>query len=353
MHQKTREALSRLKTMIQLGRIGKDGLLPSERDLGELLGVGRGAVRAIGRELCAAGTLTGGANGRMKITASVENRNRFQRFLTIAPEPSASQETLRILRCIADSAAEEGAEMVLGSPADTAGLAGRCAVHGYAGVIFFEQCDRELAAGLAATGLPLMVSNVEIYSNLPSVGVDYRQIGRLAGRTLVEAGHRRIGYIGGRKDAYVTREIIAGLKGALAEDDLQPDYGAFRDFPVYGPAVFDQLHHLLRRPNRPSAFILGRDHLGHYFFQVCRELKIRIPEDISVIGYDNLSWPEGEAFGLTTIAQPVEQIGNESVALLRRLYSDAADGNEHIRIPGALIRRVSIAAPPSRRMVRP
>jgi len=346
MHQKTREAQIRLETMIQLGRIGRDGLLPSERDLAELLGVGRGAIRAICRELCAAGTLTAGENGRMKMKAANGGVRNFLRFLTIAPEQSASLESLQILRGIAAAAAEDGAEMVLGSPGDAAELAERCSANGYAGVILFEHYDREQADNLAATGLPLMVSNVEIYSKLPSVGVDYRQIGRLAGRTLVEAGHRKIGYIGGRKDAYVTREIVAGLKGALTEDDLQPDYDAFREFCKYGPMVFEQLHHLLRRPNRPTAFVLGRDHLGAYFYQVCRELKIRIPEDISVIGYDNLSWGGGAEFGMTTIAQPAEEIGRKSVALLRNLFWHEPAAN--IRLPGTLIRRASIAAPPRR-----
>ncbi|MPM45544.1 HTH-type transcriptional repressor PurR [bioreactor metagenome] len=342
MHNRTREALERLETMIKFGQVGADGVLPSERDLAELLRIGRGAVRSVLRVLGEAGRVRAAANGRMLLGgAEAKSVGGFHRFLTVAPVPCTSHEALRILSFMADAANACGAEMVLYSAGDPADLRERCLGNRYAGVIYFEQYDPAGAAVLAASGLPQMVANLEMYGELPGVGVDYRQIGRLAGRTLVEAGHRNIGYIGGRADAYVTLEMTAGLKGALAEDDLAPHYEAFLEIDRGEPGNYDRIAALLAQPERPTAFMLGRDHLGQYFYQACRELKLRVPEDVSVIGYDNISWPDAGEFGLTTIEQPVAAIGREAVALLRRL----AAGDEscrQVRLPGQLIRRASV-----------
>ncbi len=352
MQRKTQDALANLASMIKFGQVGRDGVLPSERDLSEKLRIGRGAVRSVLRRLCESGRLQALPNGRMKLNRDTGDETlEFHRFLLETPLPCGSPEALRIMSHLADNAAALGVEMVLSVSGECSGLAERCVGGHYSGVIFFEQYRPDDVAALARLSIPAMVANVEMDCDLPSVGVDYRQIGRLAGRTLVEAGHRRIGYAGGPADAYVTKGLIAGLKGALAEDDIEPDFEAFCELPLGMAKNYDRVVAALNSPRRPSAFVLGRDYLAQYFYQACRELRLRIPEDVSLIGYDNLSWPDAGEFGLTTIAQPVEAISREAVAMLRRL----AVGDRsccQVRLPGELVCRQSVARLPAVRSKR-
>jgi LacI family transcriptional regulator len=75
---------------------------------------------------------------------------------------------------------------------------------------------------------------------------------------------------------------------------------------------------------------------------VCAELKLRIPDDVSVISYDNISWPAAARQGLTTVTEDVSRIGRESVLMLQRIYESGVSEKEICTIPGELVIRSSL-----------
>ena len=104
----------------------------------------------------------------------------------------------------------------------------------YQGAVVIEQFDETVLQALWNESIPVVIANLERGGNFPGTRVDYRDIGRRAGRIFFEAGHRKIGFLSGNTSVFIYQEMLAGLKGALAEDDiaLNPEwviqkYGSF------------------------------------------------------------------------------------------------------------------------------
>jgi DNA-binding LacI/PurR family transcriptional regulator len=102
---------------------------------------------------------------------------------------------------------------------------------------------------------------------------------------------------------------------------------------------------LFGRPDRPDAVFVGNDHMAFAVMDVLRhDLGLRIPDDVAVVGYDDVpiaAWP---AYDLTTVRQPVNRMVDATVdALLSRIEGDTAP--RKIRIPGPLILRGSTRNP--------
>jgi DNA-binding LacI/PurR family transcriptional regulator len=110
--------------------------------------------------------------------------------------------------------------------------------------------------------------------------------------------------------------MLAGFRGALAEDEVTISH---EDIIEPTPELqYSGIKPLLLSPRRPTAFFAMRDHRAMKLYDACRDLGVRIPEDISVISYDNITWLEAKNVGLTTLEQPLEEIGRESVELLKQ-----------------------------------
>ncbi len=348
MHDKTQKALDELRSGLHSGRFGVDFLF-SERKLCTGLRVGRGALRSMLETLEQENRITRIPGLGMRINSAFGGNKKFRRFLTIAPSTSPRfAESMAILAGIAGAASERSAEMVLlfDSEHESGGrISERIAAGGFDGVIFLENFTENEFQLAGERKVPAIIANLENESEYPSVSVDCRQIGRLAGRFLVEHGHRNIGFFGGSTgNRFIYRDMFAGLKGALAEDDIEVN----RDFVMFEPVFPDEdsvrmhLAKLLKNnENRPTAFFVGRDSRARLFCRVCGELKLRIPEDISVISYDNLSWDEAAASKLTTIAQPAYDTGYRALELL---YDARTAGKPivSVKLPGTLVERGSV-----------
>ena len=73
---------------------------------------------------------------------------------------------------------------------------------------------------------------------------------------------------------------------------------------------------MLKSSNSPTAFYTVRDYRAKYLYEVCEDIGLRIPEDISIVSYDNINWPEGPGKGLTTFQEPVWELGETALDML-------------------------------------
>ena len=308
-----------LLEMIREGSYSLYSFLPSERLLGSELGVGRGSIRAIERDLCQAGVLRYVPQRRRYQVLGFEERH-LQRILVVCDSlhPNAF-EAMRILDGIHAAATGVGASVVLNfinhTSYDSSSLLARYQAQEFQGIIHLEYYEPPVQQKLLSHGVPVLVANNERDEDCPGVRIDYRAIGRLAGRHLVKAGHRRIAMLGGGANSYIYREMLAGLKGALAEEDIFLDAACILRME-HGADVFARLRQLFSSPSCPTAIFAGRDHWAASIYSCCRELQMKIPQQISVVSYDGLSWPAGKDYGLCTILEPAEEIGRQSVELL-------------------------------------
>jgi LacI family transcriptional regulator len=177
-----------------------------------------------------------------------------------------------------------------------------------------------------------------------TVSVDEEEAGYLAARHLVELGHRRIGFIGGGREYVVTRRKLAGLERALGEAGLEPDPGlyALRGFDYEdGRTAFGQL----ARGTLPTGIVCGSDILAMAVVQDAGQMKLRVPQDISVVGFDDIPFASYISPPLTTVAQPLREIGTLAVEALGRLMEDPAKEAEVRLVEPRLVVRKSTAPP--------
>jgi LacI family repressor for deo operon, udp, cdd, tsx, nupC, and nupG len=161
---------------------------------------------------------------------------------------------------------------------------------------------------------------------VPSLCIDNELGGELATRHLLELGHRRIGLMRGpnARDilSAVPHQRTAGYRAALASQRIKVDKSLIVDggFTIEGGRRAARA--LLSAANPPTAVFCMSDEMAFGVLQACREMGISVPEDFSVIGFDDHS--VSEAVGLSTIRQSVRQMGN----LAARLIADVIAGHE-------------------------
>ena len=251
----------------------------------------------------------------------IEKKQSLERFLVrfTGSITSKGTEGMGVLTGICASAAENNAEVLMSFSDKTIfmnELTTRHAKDDIQGLIFLEGWDRAtMFSALETAGVPYLIANQEVNDPALCCQMDFRNIGRQAGRYLTSKGHRHIGVLAGSLDNYLYQEMLAGFRGALAEDEITLAKNNILEPDKEGQ--YSDLKPTLLASERPTAFFAMRDNRAMKFYDTCRNLGIRIPEDISVISYDNITWPDSEHVGLTTLEQPVEDIGHESVELLK------------------------------------
>ena len=192
--------------------------------------------------------------------------------------------------------------------------------------------------------IPLVAVDRELqHSRVDFVGVDDVAVGRLAGRHLLELGHRRLGQLAGPAKVTTSRlrregfEAIAREAGASVVTEVDPTFGD----------AFDAALRLLDRAERPTAVFAANDVLAAQVCQAARRLSLAIPGDLSVMGCGGLDLRALLQPRLTTILQHPEAIGREAVRLLmaRLDDGDALDGPQATRLPPQLELGDSTASP--------
>jgi DNA-binding LacI/PurR family transcriptional regulator len=153
--------------------------------------------------------------------------------------------------------------------------------------------------------------------DVTSVGVDERAAGRIATEHLIRLGHQRIGFVAGDEFALPTREKGRGRMDALAAADIDAHHlVAHSEFTVEGGRT--ALRELMDRParKRPTGVICSSDLMAIGAVQEAVALGLRVPDDLSVVGFDGIAarWSEPP---LTTVEQPLEEIARTAIAALR------------------------------------
>ncbi|MFC3502101.1 LacI family DNA-binding transcriptional regulator [Micromonospora krabiensis] len=179
-------------------------------------------------------------------------------------------------------------------------------------------------------------------SGLPTVDSDNFAGAVLATNYLLSLGHRRIGHISGRADLESARLREAGFRRAMADAGVAVDerlvrVGGFRVESAAATAA-----ELLGLPDRPTAVFAGNDLSAISTMDVARGMGLTVPDDLSVIGFDNIPESALVTPQLTTIAQPLQRMGAEAMRMLIDLVG-GIERDPHVRLPTELVVRSSCA----------
>ncbi len=157
--------------------------------------------------------------------------------------------------------------------------------------------------------------------NLPSVVSENRQGAREVAAHLTSLGHRRLAILGGPPELWTAEQRLSGYREAIAAAGLDPDTipvltGDYR--MASGERLADQA---LSGPvaERPTALICANDLMAIGALSYCRRAGLRVPQDISVVGFDDLPLVSLLTPSLTTVRQPARELGKEAVKLLLSL----------------------------------
>ena len=156
-------------------------------------------------------------------------------------------------------------------------------------------------------------------SSVTSVGVDERAAGRIATEHLLELGHREIGFVAGEEFAQPTREKLQGRDDALRAAGLEPNERiSHAGFTVDGGR--QSLRSLLAQDGaRVTGVLCSNDLMAIGAMQEAAALGLRVPDDLSIVGFDGIdaaSWTQPK---LTTVEQPIEDIAETAIGSLQML----------------------------------
>lgn len=189
--------------------------------------------------------------------------------------------------------------------------------------------DQELTQLLADEGIPKVLVDREVTGVAADfIEADHEQGGYLATKYLLDLGHRDIACVSGPKDLLPSRDRISGYLRALKEAGVKfrMDCLVHSDFTSQGG--FSAFQQLLALKNRPTAIFASNDLMAIGGICAASEARVRIPADLSVIGYDDIALASFSTPPLTTIAQPKYEIG---VLTARALVERIMDGNLPLR----------------------
>jgi LacI family transcriptional regulator len=182
-------------------------------------------------------------------------------------------------------------------------------------------------------------------SDIPTVDSDNLHGGYLAGKHLIDLGHRRIATITGRADLMSAQLREKGFRAAFAEAGLPMDEHLVAAGDFDPDIAAKAAHELLTGVEPPSAIFAANDATALATIEVARQLGLSVPHDLSVIGFDNVPDAAMCEPGLTTIEQPIREMGRRAARLLLDRLAEGAlpetADAEHVRLDTRLIQRGS------------
>lgn len=203
-------------------------------------------------------------------------------------------------------------------------------------------------AALSRMRIPIVLVNNQHPSEfVHSVAIANADAARAATRHLIALGHRRIAYLGDRFGYQSDTERFAGYRQALAEADLpfEPELIAHGNGKPDGAAP--AMARLLALADPPTAVFCYNDMTALGALRHLRRCGLRVPEDLSLVGFDDLFLAEYMDPPLTTMRQPMWEMGRAAARMLLDLISGKATV-ENIQMPAELVVRASTAAPGER-----
>jgi LacI family transcriptional regulator len=182
--------------------------------------------------------------------------------------------------------------------------------------------------------------------DVPTVGATNWAGGRAATEHLATLGHRRIGVIAGPKHLLCSRARLDGYRAALDEAGLPVDESLIEQGDFMHETGFAAASRLLGLPDRPTAIFAGNDTMALGVFEAARRRGLRIPEDLSVVGFDDLPEARWSPPPLTTIRQPLAEMGALAARTALRMAQGEEPDNPRVELATELIIRESTARLP-------
>ena len=205
--------------------------------------------------------------------------------------------------------------------------------------------DLKLIGTLSDAAIDSVGVTSNFASKLPSVGIDDHRAAAEMTRYLLGLGHRRIGVIGGAASHLTGNLRLDGFRAALEEAGIAP----CEDLIVPGDFTYrsgiEGAERLFGRSDPPTAVFALNDDIASGAITGAYRAQMRVPEDVTIVGFDDTAnaaalWPP-----LTTVRQPIRQIARSAIDLLVRRVEDPAQARTHVCLDYEIVVRQSSGPP--------
>ncbi len=218
-----------------------------------------------------------------------------------------------------------------------------------------------ISAQMTAAQIDFVVSDgtpvVMFERQMPGIGLDAVEIDNEGGayeatKHLLDLGHRRLGFIQGRIASTVSDDRLRGSQRALEEAGLVLDPALLYRGDYLPGTGREATTYFLTLDEPPSAIFAFNDMMAFGVLQVLTERGVHVPEQIAVVGFDGIPLTAYTSPALTTVRQPLEEMGRNAVELLLgRIRDEGPEQPQYIRLQPHLIIRDSTVGAFSRRVV--
>ncbi|MEV4561093.1 LacI family DNA-binding transcriptional regulator [Kitasatospora sp. NPDC049285] len=261
---------------------------------------------------------------------------------------------VEVIRGVENVAREEGLSIVLSESAGrlTPGqtwVDGVLARRPVGAVLVLSDLDAAQRDQLTSRDIPFVVLDPagDPADGVPAVGTNNWQGGLAATRHLLELGHRRIGVISGPLAMMCSRARVDGYRTALETARIPVDPSLIHEGDFHHEGGYARARELLTRPDRPTAIFAGNDLQALGVYQAARELGLRVPEDLSVVGFDDLPLALWVGPPLTTVRQPLVEMAETAARLAVGLARGEHPAATRVDLATSLVVRTSTAPPPA------
>ncbi|PPK94251.1 LacI family transcriptional regulator [Kineococcus xinjiangensis] len=259
---------------------------------------------------------------------------------------------VEILRGVEDVAHAAGAGTVVSAVHRTSDSArqwlSNLQARGGDGVILVtSDLDPPLTEELRQLAVPVVVvdpAGVPPY-DVPTVGATNWAGGLAATEHLVELGHRRIALVGGPRGLLCSRARLDGYRAGLESAGLELDPDLVREGDFYQESGYRLGAELLALPQPPTAVFAASDQMALGVYEAVRRSGLRVPDDVSIVGFDDLALAAWASPPLTTVRQPLAEMGALAARTVLAMAAGETADNPRVELATSLVVRESTAPP--------
>jgi DNA-binding LacI/PurR family transcriptional regulator len=187
--------------------------------------------------------------------------------------------------------------------------------------------------------------------DVPAVVSDSRRGAREVAQHVLNNGHKKLAVIGGPTNLWTAEQRLAGYREAVAAAGLDPDRMDVVVGDYHQPSGADLAHGLLSRPKsqRPTALLCANDLMAVGALEYCKAAGIRVPDEVSIVGFDDLPFVSLLTPSLTTVRQLANDMGYRAATILFDMLNGELEPPSEEMFPVEVQIRDSVAAPPTLR----
>ena len=206
-------------------------------------------------------------------------------------------------------------------------------------ILLTTRLDNKVITDIADRYPVVLTSDFIDGLNVPTVAIDNISSSRDAVAHLLELGHRRIGMITGPLNSLLSRDRLKGYRQALLGHDIEVESVLIQEGDHTYESGYNQMNKFLALDKPPTAIFAANDSMAMGAIKAIKARGLRVPEDVAVVGFDNIQFSAIFEPALTTIAQPLVEMGKRSMELLlKQLKGETLTKKQHVLDTKLIIR---------------